>query len=85
MLRSKLAPMTYKRDKDKVEITGDAKDIKPLVWFDIITSKLPLVATFIGLLVTIPKAIFIPTVYQWLKKKIPFLISFGVVVDLFSG
>lgn len=73
--------VTYKREKGKVEITGEADQIRNQVWFDLITSKLMWVALFIILLVIVPKASWLPLVWQWLKKQLPFLILLLVQVD----
>lgn len=78
MKSEKQSPVVYKRDKNKVEISGDPKDIKGLMWLDIITSKLWIVFIIV-LLFTVPKASFIPLLWQWVKKQIPFLILFVVV------
>lgn len=78
MKSEKQSPVVYKRDKNKVEISGDPKDIKGLMWLDMITSKLWIVFMIV-LLFTVPKASFIPLLWQWVKKQIPFLTVFVVV------
>lgn len=77
MKSEKQSPVVYKREKNKVEISGDPKDIKGLMWVDMITSKLWIVFMIV-LLFTVPKASFIPLLWQWVKKQIPFLILFVV-------
>lgn len=78
MKSEKQSPVVYKREKNKVEISGDPKDIKGLMWVDMITSKLWIVFMIV-LLFTVPKASFIPLLWQWIKKQIPFLILFVVL------
>ncbi len=81
--------ITYKRDKDKIEITGDPKDIKWPIWFDLVSSRVLWVLFVVALLFTVPKASIIPVLWQWVKKLIPFMIPFMVGADwlqmLFSG
>jgi hypothetical protein len=78
MKSEKQNPVVYKRDKNKVEISGDPKDIKGLMWLDMITSKLWIVLVIV-LLFTVPKASFVPLLWEWIKKQTPFLILFVVV------
>lgn len=40
----------YKRTKDSIEIKGNPSDVKKLIWFDLITSKLLKAVPFITLL-----------------------------------
>lgn len=81
--------ITYKRDKDKIEITGDPKDIKWPMWFDLVSSRVLWVLFVVALLFTVPKASIIPVLWQWVKKLLPFTIPFMVRADwlqmLFSG
>ncbi len=85
MKTSKQSLVTYKREKDKVEISGDAKDTKGLMWADMISSKLWILLVIV-LLFTIPKASFIPAVIQWLKNQKFFMTLFVAVAGLlFSG
>lgn len=78
MENKKQSPVTYKREKDKVEITGNPKDTKGLIWFDMICSKLWIILVIV-LLLTIPKASFLPLLWVWVKKKVPFMTLFVVV------
>jgi len=80
MKAEKQIPVVYKRDKNKVEISGEPKDIKGLMWLDMITSKLWIVLVVI-LLFTVPKASLLPLLWQWVKKQLPFLILFVVVAS----
>lgn len=85
MGNTKPSLVTYKREKDKVEISGEAKDTKGLMWADMISSKL-WVLLIIVLLLTVPKASFILAVWQLLKNKLFLSIPFVVAADLlFSG
>ncbi len=85
----KKSTLIYKRDKDKIEITGDPKDIKWPMWFDLVSSKVLWVLFVVALLFTVPKASIIPVLWQWVKKLLPFTIPFMVRADwlqmLFSG
>jgi hypothetical protein len=74
--------VTYKREKNKVEITGDPKDIKGLIWFDQICSKLWIVITIV-LMLTVPQASFIPLLFVLIKRHVSFLILLAVV-DTYS-
>lgn len=77
--------ITYKRDKDKVEISGEPKDTKGLMWVDMITSKLWIVLVIV-LILTIPKASFLPLVWVWMKKQVPFMtLCVGAAGLLLSG
>ncbi len=80
MKSKKQSPITYKREKNKVEISGEPKDTKWLIWFDLISSKFWIVPLIV-LLFTIPKASFLPLVWVWVKKQVPFLTIFMVAVD----
>lgn len=81
--------ITYKREKDKVEITGDSEDTKGLMWFDLISSRLIWIVLVVVLLFVAPKASFVPILWQWIKKQIPFMMLFVVAATwlqmLFSG
>lgn len=89
MVIKKETLITYKRDKDKVEISGDPKDIKGLIWFDMVSSRLKGTLWRGLLLFTVPKASVMPLLWQWLKKQIPFMILLVVAAGwlqmLFSG
>jgi hypothetical protein len=69
----------YKRSKEGIEIKGDPSDVKWPMWFDLLLSRLPLLIVTIVLACTIPKASFIPIVFKWLQRKLPFLLVSGVV------
>lgn len=81
--------LTYKREKDKVEITGEPEDTKGLMWFDLISSRLIWIVLVVVLLFIAPKASFVPILWQWVKKQIPFMMLFVVPAAwlqmLFSG
>ena len=78
MKKKKQRLVTYKREKEKVEISGDVTDTKALMWFDMISSRLWIILVIV-LLFTIPKASFLPLLWEWLKKQAPFLILLLVV------
>ena len=81
--------LSYKREKGKVEITGDPEDTKWLMWFDLVSSRLLWIVLAVVLLIIAPKASFIPVLWQWVKKLMPFMILFAVPASwfrlLFSG
>lgn len=64
-MKANRTPISYKREKDKIEITGDPDDVKSLIWYHMITSTLlwPLRAIFFL------KAPFIVFIYNWIKSK----------------
>jgi len=80
MAIKKHSPVTYKREKNKVEISGDPSDVKWQIWFDLAGNKLLWVALVIVLLCTVPKASIIPVLWKLLKKLLPFLVFLPVVV-----
>jgi hypothetical protein len=80
MEKKKQSPLTYKREKDKVEISGNVKDTKGLMWFDMISCKFWIVLVII-LLFTIPKASLLPLLWIWVKKQAPFLILLVVAAS----
>ena len=75
------APIKYKRDKDKVEITGEAGQVRWQIWFDLVSSRLLQLAPIILLLCILPKAGWVTLAMQWLKKQKPFLIFFVAAAD----
>lgn len=70
MTKIKKQPLTYKREKNKIEITGAPEDIKGPMWADLILSHLLWIGTVIILLFIIPKVAFIPAVIQWFRKYV---------------
>ena len=72
--------ITYKRDKNKVEISGEAQDVKAPMWFDLICNKLLWLIPLIVLLFMAPRESFVPALLQWLKNKLPSLIFFAAPV-----
>jgi len=74
--------ITYKREKNKVEITGNPKDTKGLMWFDIISFNF-LIFLVIILAFIVSKNNFLQLIWEWMKKQIPFMILFVAVADLF--
>ena len=74
-------PIKSKRDKDKVEITGEAGQVRWQIWFDLVSSRLLQLAPIILLLCILPKAGWVTLAMQWLKKQKPFLIFFVAAAD----
>ena len=68
----KTTPINYKREKNKIEINGDPRDVRWIIVFDLVTSRILGLAITIVLLVTIPKTTLIPVFLQWLKGMIGF-------------
>jgi len=86
-MATKKRPVTYIRDKNRVEISGEFTDVKQMIWFDLIVSKLVWVSSLL-LLFKAPDIVWIPSIWQWVKHKLPFLILFAVAVNyvlLLSG
>ena len=81
MKANQKSPVTYKRDKGKVEITGEAKQVKWQIWFDLISSRLLWVIVIIVLACTLPKTAWVPALWQWLKKYLLLLTPLLVAAD----
>ena len=80
--------ITYKREKGKMEISGDADRIKVHIWIDQITSILFWAAPVIILLCFLPKFSWLPILIKWFKKILilmPFLITIGYLLMQLSG
>lgn len=85
-MATKKSPVTYIRDKDRVEISGEFTDVKKMIWFDLFTSKLKI--RYLLLLVKVPVTTWLPAIWQWVKYKLPFLTLLAVAVNyilLLSG
>jgi|GEM_PF-7046734 len=76
--------ITYKRDKNKVEISGDTENVKWPIWFDLISSVLkwliPLILLFVMVPVIVPKENIIPIPLKCFKHLTLFLTLFVVVM-----
>jgi hypothetical protein len=81
MTAQKKGITTYKRDKSKVEISGDPENVKWPMWFDMISNTLRWLFLAIMLLIIVPRATFLPILVKWIKHLLPFLILFMAVVD----
>lgn len=79
MATSRQTPIKYKREKGKMEITGDPYDTKWPIWFDLVSSRLVKVIMTIIILIAVSRASLSPEILQWLKKLLPLLIFFVVV------
>jgi hypothetical protein len=71
--------ITYKRDKNKVEISGDLADVKWLVWFDLLSSRLFWIVAAVALSFIALKVSFMAMIWQWITKGISFLILFAAI------
>lgn len=76
------SPVMYKRDKGKVEITGEPEQVKWQIWFDLVSSKILWLVLLIVLLSTVPKAGWLPVIWQWVKKHL-FLLTLLLVREDF--
>lgn len=83
MTTKKQNNVIYKREKGKVEISGDSNDVKAAIWFDLITNRLLWFALFIVSLFTVPKISWIPFLVEWIKEQVLLLIFLPVAVDYF--
>lgn len=64
--KSKSSCVTYKREKNNIEISGDANDVKRLIWTDMISAKLWDWIIKV-LLFTLSKAGLLLLLLRWLK------------------
>jgi len=78
MKHTKQTPITYKRDKGKIEISGDPKDVRGHIWFDQVSNWLVSVVPRLLLLLKLPIVSGLSAGWFWLKSKLPFLILFVV-------
>ncbi len=80
---------TYKRDKNKMDISGDPKDVRLPILIDQVNSVLRWLVPVIILLIVLPKASFIPILLKWVKHQLPFMNLFVVLAGyaqlFFSG
>jgi hypothetical protein len=67
-------PVIYKREKGKVEISGEADKVKKHIWFEQINTTLFWLVPVIILLCAFPKASWLPVILDWIKKLIPVLV-----------
>ena len=72
---------TYLREKGKVKITGDQDAVKWPMWFDLVTTRFVWIILVVVLLLTIPKASFIPVLWQIIKNSESLSTLFVVVKD----
>lgn len=70
---------TYKRDKNKVEISGEPENVKWPILYDQLNNTLLWLVPVIILLIVLPKASLIPLILKWVKKS-TFLNLFTVLV-----
>ncbi len=78
MKRTSQTPITYKREKNKVEISGDPADVKRPMWFDLISSRLLWLVPLAWLLWKLPEVSWLPVVMKWLKHKLYLMILIAV-------
>lgn len=81
--------MKYKREKGKMEISGDPNQIKRHIWFDQFNSFLLWTVPVIILLCFLPKVSWLPILIKWLQKVLmilaPILITMSYLMMQLSG
>lgn len=77
MKHTKQTSITYKREKGKMEISGDPKDVKGHIWFDQISSRLVSMIPAVLLFWKLPMLSWLTG--GWLKSKIPFFLILFVI------
>ncbi|CAN5666945.1 hypothetical protein BH10BAC2_BH10BAC2_02380 [soil metagenome] len=75
-MANKKNPIIYKRDKQKMEISGDPEDVKGYILIDQLWQIIIIVIIAILLFCITPKASLFPLVWQWFRKYLPFMILF---------
>ncbi len=71
-------PLHYSRKKGSIEINGDPKDVKALVWAELITSRLIWVILLVFLIFSPAKSV-LPVIWKFIRDKL-FLILLPVLV-----
>jgi hypothetical protein len=66
--------ITYKRERNKVEISGEPNDVKWAMWFDLLSNRLVWLLLLLILLCTVSKTHIVPMLWQLLKSSLPFMI-----------
>ena len=89
MKHTKQTPITYKRDKDGMEITGNPKDVRGHIWFDQLSTWLVRLLPRLLLFCKLPMVSWLSAGWLWVKSKLPFFILFVELVGwlqlYFSG
>lgn len=75
-------PLIYKREKGKVEISGDAGQAKKHIWYEQINASLLWLVPVIILLCVFPKASWLPVILDWIKKLLPAVLYCLVSVQM---
>lgn len=74
----------YSRNKkDGVKIDGDPSDVKWAMWFDLISSSIRWVVLAVIVWCCVPHGSWMPVVWQWIKRQLPFLILFMAADSIF--
>jgi len=73
---------TYERDKNKVKISGEPKDVKWPILIDQISNVLRWLVPVVILMIVLPKASFISIVIKWVKHQLLYMTLFVVAMDL---
>ena len=61
--------ITYKRDKNKVEIEGESTQVKWLIWIDLTSYWLCRIIPLLYLLRVTPKLAIALAIFKWLKTR----------------
>lgn len=62
-------PLHYSRKKGSIEISGDPKDVKALVWVELITSKLVWIILLI-VLILLPTRSVLPILWKFIRDRL---------------
>lgn len=69
MKLQKSSEVKYTREKNKVEISGDAKDVKRQIWFDLISSRVIQIALIILFILILKSSGADQSVFMYWPKK----------------
>ena len=61
--------ITYKRGKNKIEIEGEATQVKWLIWIDLVGYWLCRIIPLLYLLWITPRLAIALTIFKWLKSR----------------
>jgi len=85
----KQTPVKYKREKGKMEISGEPGEVKRHIWFDQLQTFLLWAVPVIILLCLVPKASWLPFLMKWLKQNLfvltPLFTIMGYLMMQLSG
>lgn len=88
MKKEQTNQVVYKRDKNKVEITGNSKDTKWPIWFDLVSSRLAILLVLITVLQACPTNQVLLMLIKFLKRFLILMIYLPTYIEcitLLSG